>query len=178
MSKRKKNAIVSCFAVFLALSIAMVVYALIIAKIDIPDKLTMGTIEIEWNIDLKKESLCVATEMEPGRTVVESFGVKNVGTESFYCDIYLDNITGDVDLAKAAEVKVFDSDNTLLLSTNLNDFTSENKLLGTAIVAPASGTTFTLHIILPEESGNSLQSKNVDFDIVVEATQSKNNPRT
>ena len=112
-------------------------------------------------------------QMEPGRTLVKEFTVRNESTVPVYYRLYLGNLEGA--LQEALTFRIYDGEE-LVYSTAMKNFTMDAPFLSGKIMEVGETQVLTAHVIMDEEKGNYYQNSNVTFDVVAEATQVKNNP--
>ncbi len=112
-------------------------------------------------------------QMEPGRTLVKDFTVRNDSTVPVYYRLYLGNLQGA--LQEALIFKLYDGDE-LVYSTDMKNFTMDAPFLSGESLEVGETKVLTAHVVMDPVSGNRYQDSNVTFDVVAQATQVKNNP--
>lgn len=115
---------------------------------------------------------------EPGMTVVKPAYVTNKSSDSVYCKLYFDKITGD--LADILEITIKDGTNPKPLyqgkASNLTGKGDGKYALDTTEIAKGAKKEYTVIFHYPKNEGNSGQGKCLEFTMVAEAVQTKNNP--
>ncbi len=112
-------------------------------------------------------------EMEPGRTLVKDFTVRNDSTVPVFYRLYLGNLQGP--LQEALTFQIYDGDE-LIYSTAMKNFTIDSPFLNGDILEVNETRVLTAHVIMDPVMGNIYQGTGVSFDVVAQATQVENNP--
>ena len=112
-------------------------------------------------------------QMEPGRTLVKNFTVRNDSTVPVYYRLYLGNLQGA--LQEALSFKIYDGDE-LVYSTKMKNFTMDAPFLSGKSLEVGEVKELSAHVVMDPVTGNYYQDSNVTFDVVAEATQVNNNP--
>ncbi len=185
MSKRYKIAVRAVFVFVLMLVLAIVVWATLWGRTTLGATISTGYIDLQLNggDDGAVFEPAEFGYLEPGRSVIKQLSVENIGEiESFYYEIYLDNLTGT--LADATIINIYSYDTNaannvgVLLDsfeattlTESNSFTPSDNLL-----AAGESVDLWIEVLMEEAAGNVYQDTSLSFDIVASAVQSKNNP--
>lgn len=119
---------------------------------------------------------------EPGMTVVKPAYVTNKSSDPVYCKLFFKDISGD--LADILEITIKDGTNVLYQGkasnltgeNNGTDADSKKYALGTTEIAKDATKEYTVIFHYPKNEGNSGQGKCLEFTMVAEAVQTKNNP--
>lgn len=112
-------------------------------------------------------------DMEPGATIVKDFVIKSESTVPVYYRLYFDNMQGA--LQEALTLKLYDGEE-LVYSCDMKKFTKDAPFLSGDILEVGETKVLTAHVTMDAVKGNYYQNTGVSFDIVAQATQSKNNP--
>lgn len=108
----------------------------------------------------------------PGEIITKQITIKNVGSASVNYKLYLKNVRG---LLKEDIVFNFYYQNLLIKTVHPSDFTAHNPLYSNQPLESNSKITYTLEVLMPEQIGNYSEQQFLDFDIVLDAIQAKNN---
>lgn len=158
----------------LCIMLTVTTLALILSFVGVEDnKFLSGNVEIEVNdgktVFSEQDSL-----LEPERTLIKKFTIENKGSADVYYRLYLENIQGD--LRKALNFKIYDGDE-LLFDGSAIDLSKENPCISDKkLLKGEIRTLVTLVKMNGDINSNNYQTKNMKFDITVDAVQSKNNP--
>ncbi len=112
-------------------------------------------------------------QMEPGRTLIKPFTVRNDSTVPVYYRLYFDNLNGP--LQEALTFQIYDGDE-LVYSTRMSNFSVDAPFISGKSLEVGEVKEFTAHVIMDPVSGNYYQDTGVTFDVIAQATQVKNNP--
>lgn len=111
-------------------------------------------------------------QMEPGRTLVKEFTVRNDSTVPVYYRLFLENLQGP--LQEALTFKLYDGDQ-LLFETPMKDFVKDTPFVCNQILEVNETKVLTAHVTMDSVKGNKYQNAGVSFDMVAQATQVKHN---
>ncbi len=110
---------------------------------------------------------------EPGMTVEKNFYVENQSSWDVYYKLYFENVSGvladELDVSLRCGEKV-------LWQGLISELTLENAEAADDVLALNERREFTLSFHFPETSGNEAQGKYLEFNLGVQAVQTKNNP--
>lgn len=167
------DTIINLFFILLLISLLIVtLYLFLRASVVVPGNIfkTSGVI-IELN---NCEKLFDDSYIAPGESIKREVIIKNLGASSVYYRLYLKNVRGSL---KKDLIFNFYFQDTLIKSVHPVDFTINNSLSSDVQLDVGSNVSYTLEVLLPEQIGNVAQDEFLDFDIVLDAIQAKNNPR-
>ncbi len=131
-----------------------------------------GTVEINLN-DGKSIIQSKDMDLEPGVEIEKEFFIENKSTDNVYYKIYFDEIKGG--LSNKIIVTVKDGDRVLYTSL-ANEFTKENVQAADDVLLAGEKKNFKISFLISEESGNEVQSLDLNFTVCADAVQTKNNP--
>ena len=118
---------------------------------------------------------------EPGMTVERPAFVTNNSSDPVYCKLFFKDISGD--LADILEITIKDGTNVLYQGkasnltgeNNGTDADSKKYALDTTKIAINATKEYTVIFHYPKNEGNNGQGKCLEFTMVAEAVQTKNN---
>lgn len=159
--------------VILFICLAATTFALIYSMVKVEDNV-FQTGEVE--IDLNDGQPVIEDHMflfEPGMTVEKYFFVENKGTCDIYYRLYFDNVKGK--LADVLDVTVKDGQ-AVLFSGKASELTKNEAAKDTTPLMTGERRNLTILFHYPEAAGNSTQGEWLSFELVADATQTRNNP--
>ena len=110
---------------------------------------------------------------EPGMTVEKDFYVENQSSWDVYYKLYFENVSGA--LANELDVTLRSGEKVLWEGT-MSELTEENVNAADDVLALNEHRVFTLSLHFPESAVNDSQGTYLEFDLGVQAVQTKNNP--
>ncbi len=169
----KKLAASVAIIILLCICLAVTTFALVFSMVSVEDNLfKTGTVKINLN-----DGKPVIDEhefiFEPGMTVKKNFFVKNESSCNVYYKLYFRNISGG--LADVLQVKICNDDK-VLFEGAAKEFTKENVSVADDVIRHNEIRELQIYFHFPEESGNNAQNLYLNFDMVADAVQTKNNP--
>lgn len=169
--KRFRRSVTSLVLMFAVMCAATVTYAYYVAKNVENNEFTTGVVDIS----LSNESTTVAGGdilLEPGATSEKVFKLTNDSTCEVYYKLYFSNIEGE--LADILEISVV-SGNEEIFSGIMSEMTRSAVEAADEALAIDEEKELKVLFHMPEECGNEVQAKTVEFDINVDAVQAVNN---
>lgn len=112
--------------------------------------------------------------IQPGDIVKKSFYIENDGENDVYFKIYFDNLEGTYFDYIYVEIK--NEEGVIICEGLMNELSKENVESKDDALCASEKRNFEISIIFLEEAGNDYQDEKIDFEIIVMATQTKNNP--
>ncbi len=112
--------------------------------------------------------------LEPGRMTRRTFTVTNNSTVDVYYRLYLQDIVGP--LQDVLTMNIYDENNNLLYSQVMADMTSENPFVDEAVLKVGETKNLIADVVMSSSAGNFYQDESVEFAMVADATQVRNNP--
>lgn len=111
---------------------------------------------------------------EPGMTVKRPVYIYNESIIPVYCKLYFDEISGG--LADILEVTIKDDSGNILYTGKASKLTKANSDISKTEIAGNTKKEYTVFFHYPKYEGNSGQGQCLEFNMVAEAVQTKNNP--
>lgn len=160
-------------AVILFICLAVTTFALIYSMVEVEDNVFQTG---EVKINLNDGRPVIEDHMflfEPGMTVEREFFVENEGTCDVYYRLYFDKVEGR--LADVLDVTVKDGQ-TVLFSGKASELTKNEAAADTDPLRTGERRDLTMVFHYPEAAGNSTQGEWLSFELIADATQTRNNP--
>jgi len=146
--------------------------ALVTAQLTVKDnKFVTGAVKIE--LTATPDGVLDA-RMEPGKTWQQTVTIKNVGTASAWCRLYLSGIEGD--LADYVTFTVCTEDGKTLYTAAASAFGRSMAYALPEALPPEASESYLVQIRMPTYIGNEAQDQVLRYQYSADATQQKNNP--
>lgn len=176
---KNKNGITSKKITYTFISIFLLIictcvttFALVHEKIVIEDNYFV-TGDIKLNLNDGKPVINEDTLfIEPGMTIKRDFFLENISDNDAYFRIYFDNVSGELSEVLNVEIK---EDNKVLFTGKVVDLSRDNLEASDEILKANERKDLQLTIYFPKESGNKYQDNKLQFNLVAEGVQVKNN---
>ncbi len=177
MQNKTKTAkrLISSVGIIILLSICLCIttFALVLSMVSVEDNLFMtGAVKINLN-DGKPVIKDNEFIFESGMTVKKDFFLQNESSCDVYYKLYFGNINGG--LADILQIKICDEDK-VLFSGTAKELTKENVGAADDVLRLNEIKELQIYFHFPEEAGNEAQNLFLNFDMAVDAVQTKNNP--
>lgn len=171
-SKTKKRAYKSiAWVLILAVMLAVTTYALILSMIGVKNNLfETGKVEIELNGGKK---IFDDTDIEPGKSIVKEFTVKNESSAEVYYRIYADKVEGS--MSEALEIRIYDGEEEIYKG-KIEEMDRKRACVGEEALKAGEEKKLKAIVKLSESAGNKYQNGEISFDIKADAVQARNNP--
>lgn len=171
--RKKKSISLLMLGIICLVGTAALAWALFWAHAELPGN-SFQTGEVKIDLNGGKPVFANDIDFEPGRSLTKDFTITNTGTADCYWRLHAAGIAGDLD--DSLMVDILDkSTGATLYSGSLAGFRDPQACQGADVLPAGQSVALTAVVRMADHAGNDYQGSSVSFDLVADATQTRNN---